>query len=225
MLNSLIDAITRAIGDHGFPAVLGLMTLESACIPVPSEVIMLFAGYLVSLHKMTLFAAVSAGVLGNLVGSWIAWSVGYYGGRPFIERYGRYIHITPARMAQSDRWFDRHGEVTVLVGRCIPVIRTFISLPAGIARMPFWRFTLFTVIGCIPWVLGLTLLGVQVGPAWERWRHRLEYLDYIVAAAIVDRNRVSVRPCAAPARTHRRDSLSKESASWQFPTARVQEAR
>lgn len=185
MLNSLIDAITRAIGDHGFPAVLGLMTLESACIPVPSEVIMLFAGYLVSLHKMTLFAAVSAGVLGNLVGSWIAWSVGYYGGRPFIERYGRYIHITPARMAQSDRWFDRHGEVTVLVGRCIPVIRTFISLPAGIARMPFWRFTLFTVIGCIPWVLALTLLGVQVGPAWERWRHRLEYLDYIVAAAIV----------------------------------------
>jgi membrane protein DedA with SNARE-associated domain len=161
------------------------MTLESACIPVPSEVIMLFAGYLVSLHKMTLFAAVSAGVLGNVIGSWIAWSVGYFGGRPFIERYGRYIHVTPERMAQSDRWFDRHGEVTVLVGRCIPVIRTFISLPAGIARMPFWRFTLFTVIGCIPWVLGLTLLGVQVGPAWERWRHRLEYLDYIVAAAIV----------------------------------------
>jgi membrane protein DedA with SNARE-associated domain len=185
VLNSLIDAITRAIGDHGFPAVLGLMTLESACIPVPSEVIMLFAGYLVSLHKMTLFAAVSAGVLGNLLGSWIAWSVGYYGGRPFIERYGRYIHVTPERMALSDRWFDRHGEITVLVGRCIPVIRTFISLPAGIARMPFWRFTLFTVIGCIPWVLGLTLLGVQVGPAWERWRHRLEYLDYIVAAAIV----------------------------------------
>jgi membrane protein DedA with SNARE-associated domain len=185
VLNSLIDAITRAIGDHGFPAVLGLMTLESACIPVPSEVIMLFAGYLVSLHKMTLLAAVSAGVLGNLLGSWIAYSVGYYGGRPFIERYGRYIHVTPERMAQSDRWFDRHGEVTVLVGRCIPVIRTFISLPAGIARMPFWRFTLFTVIGCIPWVLGLTLLGVQVGPAWERWRHRLEYLDYIVAAAIV----------------------------------------
>jgi membrane protein DedA with SNARE-associated domain len=185
VLNSLIDAITRAIGDHGFPAVLGLMTLESACIPVPSEVIMLFAGYLVSLHKLTLLGAVSAGVLGNLLGSWIAYAVGYYGGRPFIERYGRYIHVTPERMAQSDRWFDRHGEITVLVGRCIPLIRTFISLPAGIARMPFWRFTVFTIIGCIPWVLGLTLLGVQVGPAWERWRHRLEYLDYIVAAAIV----------------------------------------
>lgn len=185
MLNGIIDAITRAIGNHGFPAVLGLMTLESACIPVPSEVIQLFAGYLVSLHRMSLAAAVSAGVLGNLFGSWIAWSVGYYGGRPFIERWGRYIHVTPARLERSERWFDQHGEVAVLVGRCVPVIRTFISLPAGVARMPFWRFSAFTLIGCVPWVLGLTLLGVQVGPAWERWRHRLEYLDYTVVAVIV----------------------------------------
>jgi membrane protein DedA with SNARE-associated domain len=185
VLNGIIDAITRAIGNHGFPAVLGLMTLESACIPVPSEVIQLFAGYLVSLHRMSLFAAVSAGVLGNLFGSWIAWSVGYYGGRPFIERWGRYIHVTPARLERSERWFDQHGEVAVLVGRCVPVIRTFISLPAGVARMPFWRFSAFTLIGCVPWVLGLTLLGVQVGPAWERWRHRLEYVDYIVVAVIV----------------------------------------
>jgi membrane protein DedA with SNARE-associated domain len=185
VLNSLIDAITRAIGDHGFPAVLGLMTLESACIPVPSEVIQLFAGFLVSQHRMSLFAAVSAGVLGNVIGSWIAWAVGYWGGRPAIERYGRYIHVTPARLDRAQGWFDRHGEVTVLVGRCMPIVRTFISLPAGIARMPFWRFTTFTVIGCIPWVLGLTLIGVWVGPAWERWRHRLEYLDYIVAAAIL----------------------------------------
>jgi membrane protein DedA with SNARE-associated domain len=185
VLNGIIDAITRAIGNHGFPAVLGLMTLESACIPVPSEVIQLFAGYLVSLHRMSLFAAVSAGVLGNLFGSWIAWAVGYYGGRPFIERWGRYIHVTPARLERSERWFAQHGEVAVLIGRCVPVIRTFISLPAGVARMPFWRFSAFTLIGCVPWVLGLTLLGVQVGPAWERWRHRLEYLDYIVVAAIV----------------------------------------
>jgi membrane protein DedA with SNARE-associated domain len=185
VLNGIIDAITRAIGNHGFPAVLGLMTLESACIPVPSEVIQLFAGYLVSLHRMSLFAAVSAGVLGNLFGSWIAWTAGYYGGRPFIERWGRYIHVTPARLERSERWFAQHGEVAVLIGRCVPVIRTFISLPAGVARMPFWRFSAFTLIGCVPWVLGLTLLGVQVGPAWERWRHRLAYLDYIVVAAIV----------------------------------------
>jgi membrane protein DedA with SNARE-associated domain len=185
VLNSLIDWITRVIGDHGFPAVLGLMTLESACIPVPSEVIQLFAGYLVSAHRMSLAAAVSAGVLGNVLGSWIAWTVGYYGGRPFIERYGRYIHVTPARLALAERWFEKRGEWAVLIGRCVPIVRTFISLPAGVARMPFWRFTLFTLIGCVPWVLGLTLIGVQVGPSWQRWRHRLEYLDYIVAAAIV----------------------------------------
>ena len=124
-------------------------------------------------------------MLGNVLGSWIAYAVGYYGGRPFIERYGRYLHVTPARMQRADDWFATRGEITVLVGRCLPIVRTFISLPAGVARMPFWRFTLFTAIGCIPWVLGLTLIGVQVGPAWERWRHRLEYLDYIVAAVIV----------------------------------------
>jgi membrane protein DedA with SNARE-associated domain len=185
VLNGIIDWITRTIGDHGFPAVLGLMTLESACIPVPSEVIQLFAGYLVSQHRMSLLAAVSAGVLGNVIGSWIAWAVGYWGGRPAIERYGRYIHVTPARLDRAQGWFDRHGEVTVLVGRCLPIVRTFISLPAGIARMPFWRFTLFTLIGCIPWVLGLTLIGVAVGPSWDRWRHRLEYLDYVVAAVII----------------------------------------
>jgi membrane protein DedA with SNARE-associated domain len=185
MLNGIIDWITRLIGDHGFPAVLGLMTLESACIPVPSEVIQLFAGYLVSAHRMSLFAAVSAGVLGNVLGSWIAWSVGYRGGRPFIARYGRYVHVTPARLALAERWFEQRGELAVLIGRCVPIVRTFISLPAGVARMPFWRFTLFTVIGCVPWVLGLTLIGVQVGPSWERWRHRLEYLDYVVAAVLV----------------------------------------
>jgi membrane protein DedA with SNARE-associated domain len=185
MTNTIVDAVTRAIGNHGFPAVLLLMTLESACIPIPSEVIQLFAGYLVSIHRMSLFEAVSAGVLGNVLGSWISWSVGYWGGRPFIQRYGHLVHVTPERLARSERWFDERGEITVLVGRCLPLVRTFISLPAGIARMPFWRFTLFTVIGCVPWVLGLTLIGVKVGPAWERWRHRFEYLDYLVVAGLV----------------------------------------
>jgi membrane protein DedA with SNARE-associated domain len=184
-VNSVVDAITRQIGDHGFPAVLLLMTLESACIPVPSEVIQLFAGYLVSLHRMSLLAAVTAGVAGNVIGSWIAWGVGYWGGRRFVERYGRFVHVTPERLTRAERWFERRGESAVLVGRCVPLVRSFISLPAGIARMPFWRFTAFTVLGCVPWVLALTLIGVQVGPAWERWRHRFEYLDYVVAAAIV----------------------------------------
>src|SRR4051812_46410615 len=161
------------------------MILESACIPVPSEVIMLFAGYLVSLDQMTLTEAVVAGVAGNVVGSWIAWAVGAYGGRAFIERYGRYIHVTPHRLALADRWVERYGPVVVLVTRCLPIIRTFISLPAGIARMPFWRFTLYTVLGCIPWVLALGLLGVEVGKHWELWKDRLHYLDYAVVAAVV----------------------------------------
>jgi membrane protein DedA with SNARE-associated domain len=185
VLNSVVDAITRLIDHHGFPAVLGLMTLESACIPVPSEVVQLFAGYLVSAHRLGFVAAVSAGVLGNVVGSWIAWGVGYRGGRPFIARYGRYLHVTPERMARADRWFERRGEITVLIGRCLPIVRTFISLPAGVARMPFWRFTLFTLIGCVPWVLALTVIGYEAGPAWERWRHHVEYLDYAVGGAIV----------------------------------------
>ena len=185
MLNRLVDWVTGLVGDHGVPAVFLLMILESACLPVPSEVIMLFAGYLVSIDKMSLTAAVAAGVAGNIVGSWIAWGVDRSGGRVLLERHGRYLHVTPARLDLADRWFERRGERVVLIARCLPIIRTFISLPAGIARMPFWRFTLYTAVGCVPWVLALTLLGVQVGSKWDEWHKRLEFLDYLVAAAIV----------------------------------------
>jgi membrane protein DedA with SNARE-associated domain len=185
VLNRLVDWVTGLIGDHGVPAVFLLMVLESACLPVPSEVIMLFAGYLVSIDQMTLTEAVAAGTIGNIVGSWIAWGVGMTGGRALLERHGRYVHITPARLDMADRWFERRGERVVLISRCLPIIRTFISLPAGIARMPFWRFTLYTAIGCLPWVLALTLIGVQVGSKWEEWHKRLEVLDYLVAAGII----------------------------------------
>jgi membrane protein DedA with SNARE-associated domain len=161
------------------------MVLESACIPVPSEVIMLYAGYLVSTGHLGLLEAVAAGVVGNVVGSWIAWAVGVYGGRELIERHGSKVHVTPDRLALADRWFERYGPRVVLFSRCLPIIRTFISLPAGVARMPFRRFTLYTAIGCVPWVLALTLLGVQVGSHWDQWHKRLEFLDYAVAAAIV----------------------------------------
>jgi membrane protein DedA with SNARE-associated domain len=185
VLNRLIDHVTELIGDHGAPAVFLLMVLESACLPVPSEVIMLFAGYLVSIDQMSVTEAVIAGTAGNIVGSWIAWGVGMSGGRALLERHGRYVHITPARLDMADRWFERRGERVVLISRCLPIIRTFISLPAGIARMPFWRFTIYTAVGCLPWVLALTLIGVQVGSKWEEWHKRLEVLDYLVAAGIV----------------------------------------
>jgi len=185
VLNRLVDAVTNLIGDHGIPAVFFLMILESACLPVPSEVIMLFAGYLVSIHSMSLVGAVAAGVAGNIVGSWIAWAVGMSGGRVLLERHGRYVHITPERLDMADRWFERRGERIVLIARCLPIIRTFISLPAGVARMPFWRFTIYTALGCVPWVLALTLVGVQVGSHWDTWHKRFEFLDYAIVAAIV----------------------------------------
>ncbi len=185
ILQAIVDWVTETIGEFGAPAVFVLMTLESACIPVPSEVIQLFAGYLVSQDQMSLFAAVMAGTLGNVFGSWIAWGVGAKGGRPFIERYGRYVHITPKRMALADRWFDRYGNKVVFWSRMLPIVRTFISLPAGVARMPFWRFTIYTFLGALPWCLTLTLIGVWVGDNWETWEGRLKYFDYVVGAILI----------------------------------------
>ena len=185
MLTALSNWVTRTVSDHGLAAVFGLMLLESACIPVPSEVIMLYAGYLVSAGKLGLIGAVAAGVAGNLAGSLLAWWAGSAGGRDLILRYGRFIHVTEARLGMADRWFARYGERTVLISRCLPLIRTFISLPAGIARMPPGRFAAFTTIGCVPWVLALTLLGDAVGKNWETLHSRLAFLDYAVAAAIV----------------------------------------
>jgi len=185
IVTSLVDKSTTLIGDHGWSAVFGLMVLESACIPVPSEAIMLFAGFLVSKGQMTFLEAVLAGSVGNLVGSWIAWAAGAYGGEPLIERYGGYIHVTPARLALAHRWFERHGNKVVFWSRVLPIVRTFISLPAGIARMPFGRFSLYTFVGAVPWVAMLCGLGMAVGDHWKQWESRLKVLDYGVAAAIV----------------------------------------
>jgi membrane protein DedA with SNARE-associated domain len=185
VLTALSNWVTRTVSDHGLAAVFGLMLLESACIPVPSEVIMLYAGYLVSAGKLGLIGAVAAGVAGNLAGSLLAWWAGSAGGRELILRYGRFIHVTQARLGIADRWFARYGERTVLIARCLPLIRTFISLPAGVAKMPLGRFAAFTTIGCVPWVLALTLLGDAVGKNWETLHSRLAFLDYAVAAAIV----------------------------------------
>ena len=175
----LVDFVTTQIGSYGLIAVFVLMLLESACIPVPSEAIMLYGGFLVAQGEQELIPVIAAGVLGNLVGSWLAYWVGYAKGRDWALRF-HWLHITEARLAKADRFFARWGTWAVLFSRCIPIVRTFISLPAGVARMPFWRFTILTVIGCIPWVTALTLIGRAAGEDWERLQRQLHYVDYLL---------------------------------------------
>jgi membrane protein DedA with SNARE-associated domain len=184
ILDPLVNAATDFIDAVGVLGVFVLMVLESACIPIPSEATMLFAGFNVSEGEMTMFGIVAAGVLGNLVGSWIAYAVGYYGRIELLDR-NRLIHINRKHLQSADDWFRRHGDATVFFTRMLPIIRTFISLPAGVARMPFWRFTAFTLAGCVPWVLLLAIIGREVGDNWEDWRSHLHYLDYAVIAAAV----------------------------------------
>jgi membrane protein DedA with SNARE-associated domain len=184
IINDVVQWATHLIGSWGLPAVFLLMLLESACIPVPSEAIMPFAGFAVSQHHLTFAGILIAGVAGNLVGSWIAYAVGYYGGRPFVDRWGRYVLLRPHHLDTSQRWFDRYGAPVVFFGRMLPIVRTFISLPAGFARMNFWKFTLFTVLGCVPWVALLGFIGVKLGSNWEKIRPYLHYVDYLVVAAV-----------------------------------------
>jgi membrane protein DedA with SNARE-associated domain len=181
----LVQFAVDVIDKLGLPGVFVLMTAESACLPIPSEATMLFAGFNVANGEYSLFAATAVGVLANLVGSWIAYAVGYYGRVDILERHGRKLHIKPSHLAWADRWFERYGDATVFFSRMLPIIRTFISLPAGIARMPFWRFTVLTLLGCIPWVFLLAFIGKQAGDNWEKWKNNLHYVDYVVVAGIV----------------------------------------
>jgi membrane protein DedA with SNARE-associated domain len=184
ILDPIVNVATDFIDAVGVFGVFILMTLESACIPVPSEAIMLFAGFNVSEGDMTMFGIIAAGVLGNVVGSWIAYAAGYYGRIELLDR-NRFIHINRKHLDWADTWFQRHGDATVFFSRMLPIIRTFISLPAGVAKMPFWRFTVLTALGCIPWVLALVFIGQQAGARWESWKDSLHYIDYAVVAAIL----------------------------------------
>jgi membrane protein DedA with SNARE-associated domain len=181
----LVNAAVDVVDALGLPGVFLLMLLESACIPVPSEATMLFAGFNVSRGEYSLVVATLVGTAANLVGSWIAYAVGYYGRIDILERHGRKLHIKQSHLATADRWFARHGDATVFFARMLPIVRTFISLPAGVAKMPFWRFSVLTVLGCLPWVFLLTFIGQQVGERWEQWKDSLHYVDYAVAAIIV----------------------------------------
>jgi membrane protein DedA with SNARE-associated domain len=190
LLETLQEAITTLIGDYGYVAIFVLMVLESACIPIPSEVTMLFGGALASPgfaapgHELDLVLVALVGTLGNLVGSWLAYGIGAAGGRPLVDRFGRYLLILPHEVDRAHEWFERRGELTVFVSRLLPVIRTFISLPAGVARMPFWRFTIYTVLGCLPWTFALAWLGYLLGENWARVEEFLQPVAWAIVIAL-----------------------------------------
>jgi len=183
--DKLADWATNVVGDLGIPGIFLLMVPESAGIPIPSEATMLFAGFNVHEGKYPLWAAILAGTVANVIGSWILYAIGYYGRTEVLVKYGRRIHITEHRLEQADRWFEHYGAAAVFFSRMLPVVRTFISLPAGVARMPFWKFTVYTFFGALIWVTGLTIVGDQVGSQWPKWKDHLHYVDYAVAGLIV----------------------------------------
>src|SRR6266571_2013635 len=189
MISDLIAALSAfiiwVISSTGYLGVLLLMAIESACIPLPSEVIMPFSGYLVYTGRFNLWWVATAGALGCNLGSAVAYAVGYYGGRPLVERYGAYILLSRRELEWADGFFARFGDVTVFVSRLLPVVRTFIALPAGIARMPQLRFHFYTFLGSWPWCLGLAYLGFKAGEHWDYLRTYFHKFDFVIGLILL----------------------------------------
>jgi membrane protein DedA with SNARE-associated domain len=199
-MHGITSSITSAIGDYGLYAVFLLM-LADAVLPAASELVMLYAGAVaagaISGHEVTLFgseihstgwgyvAMATAGTLGYTLGSVLGWGIGRVGGRAFLERRGRWVHVTPGRLTRAEAWFDRYGDAAVLVSRVVPVVRSFISIPAGVLEMPLGRFTVLSFLGTIPWCFGLAGAGVALGSGWERFHEDWRYADYVVVAVVV----------------------------------------
>jgi len=193
MIDQIISAvaawIVAVISAAGYFGVVILMAIESACIPLPSEVIMPFAGYLVSIGQFSLVGAATAGALGCNVGSTIAYYIAAYGGRPVLERWGEYVLISPAEIKRADDFFARYGSATVFFGRLLPVVRTFIAFPAGLARMPMLKFQAYTFLGSWPWCFVLAWIGMKLGEHWDKdprlkqWFHRLDAVIILLLLA------------------------------------------
>lgn len=185
------DFVTNEIVRYGYVAIFVLMVLESACIPIPSEVTMLFGGALASAafvgegQQLSLFWVAMVGTAGNVVGSWLAYGAGAVGGRPLVHRFGRYLLIRPHEIDRAHVWFERRGDMAVFVSRLLPVVRTFISVPAGVARMNFAKFTLYTVLGCLPWTFALAWVGYLLGENWTAAEQVLRPLAWAIALVIL----------------------------------------
>jgi membrane protein DedA with SNARE-associated domain len=188
IIPSLAGLIVGTISALGYGGIVVLMAIESACIPLPSEIIMPFSGYLVFTGRFDLILVATAGAIGCNLGSSVAYAVGYYGGRPFVERWGGYIMMGRREIDWAHRFFERYGSVTVLVGRLLPVIRTFIALPAGIAGMSQAKFQLFTFIGSWPWCFGLAYVGYKLGQQWNSnpvFKAIMQRFDVLIIGVIV----------------------------------------
>ena len=200
LTGSVTDSLTSLIGDHGLYAVFVLMVID-AVLPAASELVMLYAGALaagafagqnvvlfgweIESHFWGFVAMSLAGVIGNTVGSVIGWLIGFYGGRPLIEKRGRWLHLGPENVDRAEKWFERWGDWAVFLGRVTPVVRSFVSIPAGVARMPLLRFTVLTFLGCVPWCFGIAGAGWALGSRYEEFDHNFRYADYTVAALLL----------------------------------------
>jgi membrane protein DedA with SNARE-associated domain len=199
-VHEITEAVTSVIGDYGLYAVFVLMLVD-ALFPAASELVMVYAGAVAvgafPGSSVTLFgweiestgwayvAMATAGTVGYTLGSILGWAIGLYAGRPYLERHGRWLHITPAKLDKADAWFERYGDAAVFFSRMLPVVRSFISIPAGVAEMPLPRYTALTFAGSIPWCFGLAAIGVALGSSWERFHESFRYADYAIVALVV----------------------------------------
>lgn len=187
VMSVLVSAIVEVISAAGYLGIVILMAIESACIPLPSEIIMPFAGYLVSTGRFTLIGAATAGALGCNVGSTVAYYVAAKGGRAAFERWGRYVLVSAAELDRADHFFARYGSITVFIGRLLPVVRTFIAFPAGLARMPMAKFQIYTFLGSWPWCFGLAYIGMLLGARWDSdptFRSLFHRFDAVIVALL-----------------------------------------
>lgn len=185
ILSAIANWVIGVISALGYSGVALLMAIESANIPLPSEVIMPFSGFLVAQGQMNLWLAGLAGAIGCLLGSSLSYWIGSVGGRPLIEKYGKYILISHHDLDLADGWFKKYGEITVFVGRLLPVVRTFISFPAGISKMNFWRFSFYSFIGSLPWCILLAYIGEKMGENWDSLRKYFHSFDWAILSLIV----------------------------------------
>ncbi len=200
VLSAITDVLTEIVGDHGVYAVFLLMLVD-AVLPAASELVMVYAGAVaagafagqnvvlfgerIDSDPWAYFVMAMAGATGYIIGSIGGWAIGYYGGRPFLERRGRWLHVTPHTLDRAEAWFERFGDWAVAIGRVTPVVRSFIAIPAGLFRMPLGRYTLLTIPGSVAWAFAFAAAGWAFGSRWEEFHHSFRYAEYVVAAAIL----------------------------------------